>query len=128
MKTGLEGGKPLRFGNSAGRPACYGRHAADFSPVLGFLSDPGRNRHGYHTGEHDDDHQAVSCQGRLCKCAAAGGGARRVVRLLTFSVVVAVINAGSSGHIRIMDVLLPVVYNVAALGIGFLCGICFPGC
>ena len=45
-----------------------------------------------------------------------------VVCLLTFSVVVAVINAGSSGHIRIMDVLLPVVYNVAALGIGFLCG------
>ena len=36
-----------------------------------------------------------------------------VVCLLTFSVVVAVINAGSSGHIRIMDVLLPVVYNVA---------------
>lgn len=45
-----------------------------------------------------------------------------VVCLLIFSVVVAVINAGRSGHVRAGDVLLPIFYNIAALGIGFLCG------
>lgn len=46
-----------------------------------------------------------------------------VVCLLTFSVVVAVVNARTSGHISFADVAVPLLYNVLALVLGFVCGV-----
>lgn len=46
-----------------------------------------------------------------------------VVCLLTFSVVVAVVNARTAGHISMMDVVLPIVTNAGGILLGFLCGI-----
>lgn len=46
-----------------------------------------------------------------------------VVCLLAFSVVVAVVNGRTSGSVSISDILIPIVYNVGAIGVGFLCGI-----
>lgn len=46
-----------------------------------------------------------------------------VVCLLAFSVVVAVVNARTSGTVNAMDILLPILYNVGAIAIGFVCGI-----
>lgn len=46
-----------------------------------------------------------------------------VVCLLTFSAVVAVVNARTSGQISFGDVAVPIIYNILALGLGFLCGV-----
>lgn len=46
-----------------------------------------------------------------------------VVCLLTFSVVVAVVNARTAGHISMTDVVLPIVTNAGGILLGFLCGI-----
>lgn len=46
-----------------------------------------------------------------------------VVCLLTFSVVVAVVNARTVGHISVADVVLPIVTNAGGILLGFLCGI-----
>lgn len=44
-----------------------------------------------------------------------------IVCLLAFSIVSAVASSGSGGSFSTMDVLLPVFYNIAALGLGALC-------
>ena len=46
-----------------------------------------------------------------------------VVCLLTFSAVVAVVNARTSGHISFTDVMVPIFWNLMALVLGFLCGV-----
>lgn len=46
-----------------------------------------------------------------------------VVCLLTFSAVVAVVNARMSGHISFADVMVPIFWNLMSLVLGFLCGI-----
>lgn len=46
-----------------------------------------------------------------------------VVCLLTFSAVVAVVNARTSGHVAVADVALPIVLNILSLGMGFLAGV-----
>lgn len=45
-----------------------------------------------------------------------------VVCLLAFSVATALVNADASGQFSFSDVLLPLAYNVAAIGLGALCG------
>lgn len=45
-----------------------------------------------------------------------------VVCLLAFSVATALVNADASGQFSLSDVLLPLAYNVAAIGLGGLCG------
>lgn len=46
-----------------------------------------------------------------------------VVCLLVFSVVTAVVGARDAGAVTALEVVLPVVYNLAALVLGFLCGL-----
>lgn len=46
-----------------------------------------------------------------------------VVCLLTFSVVVAVVNARTVGHISVADVVLPIITNAGGILLGFVCGI-----
>lgn len=46
-----------------------------------------------------------------------------VVCLLTFSVVVAIVNARTAGRISVTDVVLPIVTNAGGILLGFLCGI-----
>ena len=46
-----------------------------------------------------------------------------VVCLLTFSVVVAVVNARTTGSISMADVVIPIVFNIGGIAVGFLCGI-----
>ena len=45
-----------------------------------------------------------------------------VVCLLTFSIVSAVVNANASGEMRIADIVMPLVWNLAALAVGALFG------
>lgn len=45
-----------------------------------------------------------------------------VVCLLTFSVVVAVVNARTAGQVAIADVILPIITNAGGILFGFLCG------
>lgn len=44
-----------------------------------------------------------------------------VVCLMVFSIVSAVVNSEFSGTLRIADILLPIVYNLLAIGLGILC-------
>lgn len=46
-----------------------------------------------------------------------------VVCLVVFSIIAAFINANRAGGFTSFDVLLPILYNIGALLIGFLCGI-----
>lgn len=46
-----------------------------------------------------------------------------VVCLLTFSMVVAVVNARTSGSIAISDIAVPILYNIGGLVVGFICGV-----
>ncbi len=45
-----------------------------------------------------------------------------VVCLLAFSVVIAIVNAGMNGQVSAADIMGPILWNVFALGLGFLCG------
>lgn len=46
-----------------------------------------------------------------------------VVCLLTFSMVVAVVNARTTGSVSVADVVVPILYNIGGLALGFFCGI-----
>ena len=46
-----------------------------------------------------------------------------VVCLLTFSVVSAIASAHASGSVAALDILLPILYNVCAIALGFACGL-----
>ena len=46
-----------------------------------------------------------------------------VVCLLTFSMVVAVVNARTTGSVSVSDIVIPILLNIAGLAVGFLCGI-----
>lgn len=44
------------------------------------------------------------------------------VCLLAYSLAVTVVKAGQNGQVKVMDLLLPVVYNLLSLLLGFVCG------
>lgn len=46
-----------------------------------------------------------------------------VVCLMTFSIVAAIAQASEGGGVAVRDVLLPIVCNLAALAVGFVCGL-----
>lgn len=46
-----------------------------------------------------------------------------VICLVLFSIVAAFIKASSSGAVSFMSIMLPIIYNIGAIGVGFLCGL-----
>lgn len=44
------------------------------------------------------------------------------VCLLTYSLAITVINASANGSVRIMDIAMPIIFNLLSLLLGFLCG------